>query len=73
MNFSQKEVENFELMVQDFERSTGQFPDLYPASIKYPELRKAVLNKRLTVYYKYGKNKIDVVAMKDNRQTDPNL
>ena len=59
--FSGKEVSKFELTVSNF-------PTLYPESQSQKLLRRAVIHKNTTVYYIFNKNKVTVIAMKDNRQ-----
>lgn len=66
--FTEKEVQNFENLLEDFERTVSIFPQLYPQSEKYPKLRRAVLHKFTSVFYSIHENKIVIVAMQDNRQ-----
>lgn len=66
--FSQKEVRKFERLLQQFELTVSNFPTLYPESKSQKHLRRAVIHKNTTVYYIFNKNKVTVVAMKDNRQ-----
>lgn len=72
-NFSYQEVRQFLQLLEDFETAVAHFPDLYPQSKKETELRRAVLNKHLSVFYTVRKDKIVVVAMQDNRQENPGL
>ena len=53
--FSEKEVANFEDLLKDFEKTLVAFYRLYPKTKKHNNLRKAVLNKFLSVYYKSSK------------------
>ncbi len=46
-------------------------PDSFPASDKINGLRKCVVTKQTTIFYKYSDDVIFVVAIFDNRQ-DPN-
>ena len=69
--FSEKEVDRFHIMLSNFEDSVSRFPNLYPASIQQPNVKQAVLHKRLTVYYTFKNNLIYILAMKDNRQEQP--
>ena len=59
--FTVKEVVKFELTVSNF-------PTLYPGSKSQKLLRRAVIHKNTTVYYIFNKDKVTVVAMKDNRK-----
>ena len=70
-NFSNKEVDKFYNLLRDFEKSVSHFPDLYPETKHIRGVRRAVLNKYLSVVYVYRQNEIAVVAMQDNRQANP--
>jgi plasmid stabilization system protein ParE len=67
--FSTKEVVKFENLLRQFELTVSNFPTLYPESRKQKLLRRAVIHKNTTVFYIYDKNKVTVIAMKDNRQS----
>lgn len=66
--FSKKEVFKFETLLKQFELTVSNFPTLYPESQSQKLLRRAVIHKNTTVYYIFNKDKVIVVAMKDNRQ-----
>ena len=66
--FSGKEVSKFESLLKQFEITVSNFPTLYPESQSQKLLRRAVIHKNTTVYYIFNKNKVTVIAMKDNRQ-----
>ena len=68
--FSKKEVVKFETLLRQFELTVSNFPTLYPESKSQKRLRRAVIHKNTTVYYIFDKNKVTVVAMKDNRQKE---
>jgi plasmid stabilization system protein ParE len=67
VKFTDREVNNFYKMLETFERVVSAFPDLYPQSITNQYVRRAVLSKQLSVFYKVKKNEISVIAMIDNR------
>ena len=69
--FTNKEVAHFLNLLSQFEQSVSLFPELYPASNTFPNLRKAVLHKHTSVFYSVEKGEIIVVAMQDNRQLSP--
>lgn len=69
--FSTREVLKFEKLLQGFEKTVSSFPTLYPLSKKQKPLRRAVIHKNTTVYYIFEGDKVTVVAMKDNRQKEP--
>ncbi len=66
--FSLKEAVKFEDLLREFELTVSNFPTLYPESNSQKLLRRAVIHKNTTVYYIFSKNKVTVIAMKDNRQ-----
>jgi plasmid stabilization system protein ParE len=65
--FSNKEVDNFYSLLSTFEFVITAFPELYPSSQVKLGVRKAVLSKVLTVYYRIKKNNIEVLAVLDSR------
>jgi hypothetical protein len=69
--FSQKEIDNFYKTLNDFENIIHLFPTLYAESKKV-KIRKAVLSKVLSVYYKLMKNKVVIIAILDNRWEESN-
>lgn len=66
-NFSDKEIEHFYALLIAFEISVSAFPKLYPASAMKRSLRRAILSKVLSVFYRVRKNNIEVLAIFDNR------
>ena len=66
-NFSQKEVDNFFSLLNAFEIAVSAFPELYPISSSKKKVRRAVLNKVLSVFYRINKNNIEILAILDNR------
>lgn len=71
LGFSAREVRNFEDLLVEFELLVEKFPGMYPRSDRYPHLRRAVLSKRLTLFYKTEIDEITVVYLKDNRRSFP--
>lgn len=69
--FNLKSVARFESLLKEFELTVSNFPTLYPLSKSQKLLRRAVIHKNTTVYYVFAKNKVTVIAMKDNRQEKP--
>ena len=67
LTFSNKEIENFYSLLEAFEIAVSAFPELYPASSIKRGVRRAVLSKVLSVFYRITKNKIEVLAIFDNR------
>jgi plasmid stabilization system protein ParE len=67
VKFTEREVNNFYKMLETFERIVSVFPDIYPKSIKNQNVRRAVLSKQLSVFYKIKRDEISIIAMIDNR------
>jgi plasmid stabilization system protein ParE len=65
-NFSQKEIDNFYWLLQSFEETVSVFPELYPVAKKV-KIRRAVINKVLSIFYRIHHNQIEVIAILDNR------
>ena len=66
-NFSLKEVDRFYAILQSFEIAVCAFPELYPQSLIQKDIRRAVLSKVLSAYYRVHRGKIEVIALLDNR------
>jgi plasmid stabilization system protein ParE len=68
VKFTIREVLKFESLLTQFELTVSNFPTLYPESESQRKLRRAVIHKNTTVFYIFDKEKVTVIAMKDNRQ-----
>lgn len=66
-NFSDKEVNTFYSLLNSFGEAVSLFPELYPRVGKRLKIRRAVLSKVMSVFYRIAKNKIEVLAILDNR------
>lgn len=71
MAWSMKIKENFIVKLDRSLLQIQNYPDSFPASEKINGLRKCVVTKQTTIFYKYSDQAINVVAIFDNRQ-DPN-
>jgi len=67
-NFSEKEVERFYSLLSSFEEAISIFPKLYPQTKKKDKIRRAVLSREFSVFYRISGNQIQVLAILDNRQ-----
>ena len=65
--FTQKEVNQFYQMLGVFESLVSKFPKLYAESSKSKNVRRAVLSKQLSVFYKITVDAIVILAILDNR------
>lgn len=68
-HFTQREVDQLYVMLQGFEKVIKAFPELYPISLKGGGLRRAVLSKQLSLFYKVSTDKIMIIAAIDNRMS----
>jgi plasmid stabilization system protein ParE len=66
-NFSSREIENFYALLEAFEIAVCAYPQLYPLSGIKKNIRRAVLSKVLSAYYRTSGEKIEVLALLDNR------
>lgn len=66
-NFSDKEIDNFFSLLNAFEIAVIAFPELYPLSSAKRGVRRAILSKVLSTFYRIHKNNIEVLAILDNR------
>lgn len=64
--FSQKEIDAFYQTLEDFEKIISLYPALYNQSNKV-KIRRAVLNKVLSVYYTSSESKVSIIDIHDNR------
>lgn len=68
--FTQREVNNFLGLLNNFEQLVPGFPEMYKKSSKNSKVRRAVLSKQLSVFYTIIQETITVVAVMDNRMSE---
>jgi plasmid stabilization system protein ParE len=66
-NWSQTEINTFLSQLAELEKRISKHPKLYPASVKKPDLRKAVISKVNSVIYKVTEESVQIVTVFDNR------
>jgi len=66
-NFSENEVARFYNLLESFETAISLFPELYPKSTKKTTVRRAVLSREMTAFYRIKKENLEVIAIFDNR------
>lgn len=66
-NFSEKEVSRFYNLLDSFEKAITLFPELYPKSSKKSAVRRAVLSREMTTFYRIKNKNLEVIAIFDNR------
>jgi len=67
LKFSEKEVAFFFSLLKTFEKAIVLFPELYPVSKRKSKIRRAVLSKNLSVFYRRNNNRMEILAALDNR------
>jgi plasmid stabilization system protein ParE len=65
--FTQREVDHFYALLNDFENVIVEFPELFRKSSTNSQLHRAVLSKQLSVFYRHSKHEITVMGILDNR------
>lgn len=70
--WSKKELIQFSKRTEIVIRAISRNPLIFPPSVKYPEIRKAIVDKNNSFYYSIDthSNKIYLLTFYDNRQ-DP--
>lgn len=71
--WSTKVKHEFVLKLDKSFKQIQKLPDSFPESEKIRSLRKCVVTKQTTIFYKYSETSIDVVAIFDNRQNPKSL
>ncbi|OOQ58877.1 type II toxin-antitoxin system RelE/ParE family toxin [Mucilaginibacter pedocola] len=67
LNFTEREVRNFHILIERFEKVVASFPLMFPKSELNSEIHRAVLSKPLSVFYAVADNVVLVIGMVDNR------
>ncbi|MHC1705009.1 MAG: type II toxin-antitoxin system RelE/ParE family toxin [Tenuifilaceae bacterium] len=71
--WSTKVKHEFVLKLDKSLKQIQKLPDSFPESEKIRGLRKCVVTKQTTFFYKYSETNIDVVTIFDNRQNPKTL
>jgi plasmid stabilization system protein ParE len=71
--WSTKVKQDFILKLDKALKQIQKLPDSFPESEKIRGLRKCVVTKQTTVFYKYSETAINVVTIFDNRQNPKSL
>lgn len=66
-HFTNTEVESFYELIYSFEKVILNFPKLYHKSNSKLNIRRAVMSKQLSIFYRINKEVIEVIAILDNR------
>ena len=71
--WSVKIKNNFILKIEESFKLIQGHPDSFPASEKIKGLRKCVVTKQTTFYYKYSETTIDIITLFDNRRNPQSM
>lgn len=71
--WSDKVKKDFILKLDDCLRKIQTLPDSFPESEAVKGLRKCVITKQTTLFYKYSDSTIDIITFFDNRQNPKSL
>jgi plasmid stabilization system protein ParE len=71
--WSIKVKHEFVLKLDKSLKQIQKLPDSFPESEKIKGLRKCVVTKQTTLFYKYSETTIDVITIFDNRQNPKSL
>lgn len=66
--WTQKEIDRFKNKLNKQLEIISRFPTIFPVSNYHPNLRKAVLSKQTTIFYKIQDNIIYLAYLFDNRK-----
>jgi len=69
-NWSEKEIGKFIKRLDNQIQLITSYPFLFPSSPKSKKLRRSVLTKQTTIYYRVKPNVIEIISIFDTRQ-DP--
>ena len=65
--FSGKELEKFYSILLAFESAVTTFPKLYPRTNRKARIRRAVLSREVSAFYRIIAERIEVLVILDNR------
>lgn len=73
LNFTPKEIKKLSLKLESTLQLISTNPLIYPSSQKYPEIRRAVIMKYNTLYYKVNSETIEIISFYSNRKNPSTL
>lgn len=69
-NWTKKELRNFSAKLDHTIEMILKMPEIFPESFEKKNIRKAVIEKHNTLYYRINKNSIEIISLFSNRK-DP--
>lgn len=71
--WGEKIIKRFDDRLQHVLKLISESPEIYPASKKAEYVRKCVLSKQTSLYYRINLEKIEIITLFDNRQDSDKL
>ena len=71
--WTEREIKNFAKLLNQQINLIQTNPELFPTSSTSNRLRKSVLSKQITIYYRLDNDEIRIVSLFDNRQNPKRL
>lgn len=72
-NFTPKEIKKLSIKIESTLKLISKNPLIFPSSQKYPEIRRAVIMKYNTLYYKVNIETIEIISFYPNRKSQSKL
>jgi len=60
------------LLVEEVIEKIALFPNMFPASGQY-NIRRAVVQRNLSIFYRFQRDQVDILKVWDNRQNPEDL
>lgn len=72
-NWTVKEIQKFARLLDLQLNRLINHPCLFPESNKFKKIRKSVLTRQISIYYRVINNEIQIISLFDNRQNPKKL
>jgi plasmid stabilization system protein ParE len=72
-NWTSREIQKFALLLDLQLNRLKTYPNLFPESHRFKNIRKSVLTRQISIYYRVGNKEIQIVSLFDNRQNPKKL
>ncbi len=72
-NWTQKEIKKFAVLLDRQLIRIQNNPFLFAESSNHSQIRKSVLTKQVSIYYRISENEIHLISLFDNRQNPEKL
>ena len=71
--FSQSIKFNFISALEKVLKRVTQYPESFPRSLKMKSVRKCLIGKHTIMFYRFNKNRIEILTLFDNLQNPDNM